>query len=178
MKKIGIILSATREGRVGEQIANYVLSQAPQSTQHQYTLIDLKAVNLPLLDEPYPAAMQKYQFDHTKAWSKLIAGYDAFIVVTPEYNHGYPAALKNALDYLYVEWQDKPAAIVAYGYSASGARAAEQVRALLNYLKCQVCWKEVLINLSTSLKDQVFNTNDELNKQIQALFDDFEKLLV
>lgn len=102
MKKIGVIIASVRDGRVGESIAKYVVDMANSADNgFEYNLIDLKAVNLPLLNEPFPAAMNNYQYQHTKDWSKLIASFDGFIVVTPEYNHGYPAAIKNALDYLW-----------------------------------------------------------------------------
>src|SRR5687768_8743438 len=145
MKKIGIIIGSTREARIGSSISEYVLKQAMNSTTVSYDLIDLKQINLPLLDEPYPAALGKYQHEHTITWSNLIKAYAGFIIVTPEYNHGYPGVLKNALDYLYTEWNNKPVAFVGYGYSALGSRAVMQLRQVVYGLQLKAINKEVLI---------------------------------
>ncbi|HLX55213.1 MAG TPA: NAD(P)H-dependent oxidoreductase, partial [Aquella sp.] len=154
-KKIGIILASVRDKRVGESVAKHVFSLAQQSKTVEYSLIDLKEINLPMLNEPFPAAMNNYQYQHTKDWSKIVAACDAFIIVTAEYNHGYPAAIKNALDYLYVEWNNKPLAFVGYGYS-NGVRAIEQLRQVASYLQLKPLWKDVGISLVTNAKDGVF----------------------
>jgi NAD(P)H-dependent FMN reductase len=78
-------------------------------------LIDLAEINLPFLDEPEIPARHKYTKDHTKAWSQLISGYDGFVIVFPQYNWGYPAVLKNAMDYLFEEWANKPVSLMCYG---------------------------------------------------------------
>lgn len=175
MKKIGVIIASVRDGRAGESVAKYVVDLANSTdNSFEYDLIDLKAINLPLLNEPYPAAMNNYQYQHTKDWAKLIAGFDGFIIVTPEYNHGYPAAIKNALDYLFVEWNNKPIGFVGYGYSASGARAIEQLRQVLVNLQLKTLWKDVLINLFTNSKDGVFQSNDFIDTQIKDLINRLE----
>lgn len=175
MKKIGVIIASVRSARIGESVAKYVTDLANSATSgFEYSLIDLKTVNLPLLDEPFPAAMNNYQYQHTKEWSKLIAGFDGFIVVTPEYNHGYPAAIKNALDYLFVEWNNKPIGFVGYGYSASGARAIEQLRQVIVNLQLRTLWKDVLINLFTNSKDGLFQSNDFIDEQIKGLIASLE----
>lgn len=175
MKKIGIIIGSTREGRIGREIALHVLKQAPSSTVISYDLIDLKEINLPLLDEPYPAAAGKYQHEHTLAWSNLIKGYDGFIIVTPEYNHGYPGSLKNALDYLYTEWNNKSVAFVGYGYSASGSRAVMQLRQVVYGLQLKALAKEALINLATNAKDGAFFSDEKVDAQLKAVFAELEK---
>jgi|SRR6185437_1647029 len=178
MQKIGIILASVREKRVGESVAKHVLKLAQQSKVVEYTLIDLKEINLPMLNEPFPAAMNNYQYPHTKAWSKIVADCDAFIIVTAEYNHGYPAAIKNALDYLYVEWNNKPLAFVGYGYSASGARSIEQLRQVASYLQLKPLWKDVVISLVSNSKDGVFFTNDAVDKQLNGIIKDLEDTVV
>lgn len=176
MKKIGIIIASVRDQRIGEAVAKHVLEVAQKTTKSfEYDLIDLKRIDLPLLNEPFPASMNNYQYNHTKEWSKLISGYAGFIVVTAEYNHGYPAAIKNALDYLYVEWNNKPMAFVSYGYSASGTRAIEQLRQVVAYLQVKALWKDVGINLVTNSKDGVFQTSEMVDKQLQSLIEEFEK---
>ena len=177
MKKIGIIVASTRPGRVGKSIADYVLEKAPQKEHVVYELIDLQAVNLPLLDEPYPAAMGKYQNQHTIDWSNMVKGYDGFIIVTAEYNSGYPASLKNALDYLYAEWNNKAVAFVGYGYSAMGSRSVMQLRQVTGYLQLKPILKDVLISLGANSKDGKFFSNEAIDAQLVTMFVEVEKLL-
>ena len=123
---IGIIVASTREARNGKKIADWVKHVADKHDGAAFKLIDLAEVDLPMFDEPNPPMMGSYTHDHTKAWAKQVDGLDGFIFVTPEYNHGYPAALKNALDFLYAEWGGKPVGFVGYGV-AGGTRAVEQL---------------------------------------------------
>jgi NAD(P)H-dependent FMN reductase len=176
MKKVGIIIASVREGRVGESIAKHVLKLAQTSKAVEYSLIDLKEVNLPMLSEPYPAAMANYQYPHTKAWSKTVSSLDGFIIVTAEYNHGYPPAIKNALDHLYKEWNNKSLAFVGYGYS-SGVRAIEQLRQVVSYLQLKPLWKDVGISLVTNLKDGAFVTSEAVDTQLNGLIKDLESTL-
>ena len=127
--EIAILLGSTRPNRRGEAVAQWVFEHARPRTSAHYTLIDLREVGLPLLDEPKSPAMGDYAHAHTKAWSARIAPCDGFVFVTPEYNHSTCAALKNALDFLYREWNNKAAGFVAYG-NAGGARAVEHLRGL------------------------------------------------
>lgn len=133
--RIGIILGSTRPGRVGEQVARWVLDQANRRSDAQFELVDLADYPLPHLDEPVPPSMQQYSKDHTRAWSATIDAFDGFVFVTPEYNRAPSGVLKNALDYLYAEWNDKAAGIVTYGAAASGLRAAEALRLILGELQ-------------------------------------------
>lgn len=133
--KIGIILGSTRPGRKGEQVAHWVLDQARKRGDADYELIDLADFSLPHLDEPMPPSAGRYEYEHTKRWSDTIRGFDGFVFVTPEYNRATSGVLKNALDYLYAEWNDKAAGIVSYGAAASGLRAAESLRLILGELQ-------------------------------------------
>lgn len=121
---IAVIVASTRPERVGPAVAEWVMEGTADRAAATYTLVDLAHQNLPLLDEPEPASSGNYTHEHTRAWSELVEGFDGFVFVTPEYNRGIPAALKNALDYLYTEWNDKAAAICCYG-SSGGLRVAE-----------------------------------------------------
>ena len=132
--KIGIIVGSTRPGRNGQKVAQWVWQKAQDRPGAQYDLIDLADFDLPVLDEPVPASMHDYTHHHTKVWSAKIAAYDGFIFVTPEYNHSTSGALKNAIDYLYTEWNNKAAAFVSYG-SAGGVRAVEHLRAVASELQ-------------------------------------------
>src|SRR5690606_7152837 len=121
---------STRPGRNNEAVANWVYEIAKKRRDAQFELVDIAAYNLPLLDEAAPPSMGNYEHAHTKAWAEKIASFDAFVFVTPEYNHGPSAALKNAIDYLFKEWNNKAAGFVSYG-SAGGARAVEHLRLVM-----------------------------------------------
>ena len=127
MTRIAIIVGSTRPNRLAPQVAEWVHEHAQQHGGAEFELVDIADQNLPLLDEPMPPAMGQYSKDHTKAWAEKIASYDGFIFVTPEYNHSVPAALKNAVDFLYAEWNNKAIGFVSYG-SAGGTRAVEAWR--------------------------------------------------
>ncbi|MEU5259686.1 NAD(P)H-dependent oxidoreductase [Amycolatopsis sp. NPDC021455] len=150
--KIAIVLGSTRPGRNGEAVADWVLTRAKERTGADYELIDLLDHPLPPLDEPIPASAGKYTGEHTKAWAATIAEFDGFVFVTPEYNHSTSAVLKNAIDYLYGEWNNKAAAFVSYG-SLGGARAIEHLRAICSELQIA----HVRQQLSFSLVDDFRN---------------------
>lgn len=133
--RIALILGSTRPGRRGDQIAAWALQAARAHGGAEYELIDLADHNLGNLDEPGNPNLQQYQHDHTRAWGALIDSFDGYVFVVPEYNHSYPGALKNALDYVYREWNDKAAGIISYGGWVSGARAAEALRLVLAELQ-------------------------------------------
>lgn len=134
MIDVGIVIGSTRPGRKAEAVAKWVHEHAQQRTDARFELVDIADYNLPLLDEPVPPAMGKYSHEHTKKWAAKIAALDAFVFVTPEYNHGTSGALKNALDFVYNEWTNKAAAFVAYG-SAGGTRAVEHLRGYMAELQ-------------------------------------------
>lgn len=123
MTRIWIVVGSTRPGRRGEGVALWVRDIAARRSDATFELVDIADFGLPLLDEPAPAAMgPPYRHEHTRRWAATIASFDGFVFVTPEYNHSTCAALKNAIDFLYVEWTDKAAAFVSYGVSGGGAR--------------------------------------------------------
>lgn len=146
MIKTAIIIGSTRPGRVGEAVARWVHEKARPREDATFELVDLQEINLPLLDEPVPPSMGQYSKPHTKAWAEKIASFDAFVFVTAEYNHGIPAALKNAIDFLYAEWNDKAAGFVSYG-SAGGARAVEQLRLVLSEVQIAHVRNQVMFSL-------------------------------
>src|SRR6476659_384141 len=127
MLKLAIIIGSTRPGRVGEAVARWVYELAKPREDAEFELVDIADFNLPLLDEPVPPSQGKYSKPHTKAWAAKVESFDGYVFVTPEYNHGTSGALKNAIDFLYAEWNNKAAGFVSYG-GASGARAVEQLR--------------------------------------------------
>lgn len=144
--KIAVVIASSRPERSGPTVAAWVMEGTRNRKAATYDLVDLAEQALPNLDEPEPASSGNYTQAHTQAWAKKVAGYDAFIFVTPEYNHGIPGQLKNALDFVYAEWNDKVAGIVCYG-SNGGFRAAEQLKLTLNEL--QVAVVRAQVELST-----------------------------
>lgn len=133
MLDIAILVGSTRPNRKAPHVAEWVHEIASKRTDARYELVDIASFELPLLDEPNMPAEQKYEKEHTKRWAAKIASFDAFVVVTPEYNHGPSAALKNALDYLYREWNDKAVGFVSYG-GAGGVRSVEVLRTVFTEL--------------------------------------------
>ncbi|MGK7222023.1 NADPH-dependent FMN reductase [Kocuria flava] len=127
MTRIAIIAGSTRPNRNARAVAEWVHEQASGRDDAQFELVDIADQGLPLLDEPVPPAMGQYAHEHTRAWARKVASCDGFVFVTPEYNHSVPAALKNAVDYLYAEWNNKSIGFVSYG-SAGGTRAVEAWR--------------------------------------------------
>ena len=146
MTKIAIILGSTRPGRNGEAVARWVLQRASTRTDADFELVDLRDHPLPHLDEAVPASMGMYSQPHTLAWAATIAAYDGFVFVTPEYNHGTTGVLKNAIDYLYAEWNNKAAGFVSYG-SAGGARAVEHLRLIMGELQIADVRQQVQFSL-------------------------------
>lgn len=146
MIKVGIIVGSTRPGRNGEAVARWVEEQAAKRGDAQYELVDIAEYDLPLLDEPVPPSLHQYGKEHTRRWAEKIASLDAFVFVTPEYNHSTSAALKNALDFLYAEWNDKAAAFVSYG-STGGVRAAQHLRAIAGELQIADVRGQVALSL-------------------------------
>ena len=150
--RIGIILGSTRPGRKGAQVAEWVLEQASKRDDATYELVDIADFNLPHLDEEIPASQGMYSNEHTKAWASTIASYDGFVMVTPEYNHGTSGALKNAIDFIYGEWNNKAVGFVSYGAAASGARAVEHLRLIVGELQMADVRQQVGISLFTDFE--------------------------
>ncbi len=124
--KIAVIVGSTREARAGKHVANWFYEQVKDSKEIEFDIVDLAEEDLPFLNEPGLPSMGNYQLESTKKWSEKIASYDGYVFVTPEYNHGYPATLKNAIDTIYSEWQKKPVAFVGYG-AIGAVRSIEQL---------------------------------------------------
>jgi NAD(P)H-dependent FMN reductase len=132
--KVQVIIGSTRPGRIGPQIAQWIVKHLPEQPQVTYEIVDLADHALPFFNEPIHPSMNQYSHDHTHKWSKKIKEADAYIFLTPEYNDGYPAVLKNAIDYLFHEWTAKPVMIVSYGVNG-GLGASAQLRQVITRLK-------------------------------------------
>ncbi len=152
MIRTAIILGSTRPGRKGEAVAKWVFEKAKKRGDSEFELVDLRDFDLPLLDEPMPPSMGQHMQPHTKIWAAKIDSFDAFVFVTGEYNHGIPGALKNAIDFLYGEWNNKAAGLVSYG-SIGGARAAEQLRLVLGEIQVADVRTQVMLSLFTDFEN-------------------------
>jgi NAD(P)H-dependent FMN reductase len=126
--RIQVILGSTRQGRAGEQVARWFTDLAADRPDLDVELVDLRDWPLPFFDSPVSPKRELSDDPRVQAWAAKIAEADGFVFVTPEYNYGYPAVLKNALDTIYYEWNDKPVAFVGYGGIAGGIRAVQQLR--------------------------------------------------
>jgi NAD(P)H-dependent FMN reductase len=135
MPRLMILIASTRPGRGGWPVAQWFIHRATDHDGFELDVVDLCELELPLLDEPNHPRLRQYTQPHTRDWSERVAAADAFVFVTPEYNHGYPAALKNAIDYLHHEWRHKPVGFVSYGGVAAGTRSVEQLQQVVAALR-------------------------------------------
>lgn len=171
-----VIIASTRPGRVGKPVGDWFTQQARQDERFNVEVADLAEINLPFLDEPHHPAQQKYQHQHTKDWSKRIAASDAFVIVEPEYNYSMCAPLKNALDYLVVEWASKPAAIVSYGGISAGLRAAEHSKQTMTALQMMVIKPAISIPMvAQMIKDNQFEPSEPVQKSVKPMLDELHK---
>ena len=129
MINLKIITSTVRPGRRGPMIAAWIAGKAKQQGSFNVEVLDLGEINLPMMNEPNHPLMKKYVHEHTKKWSATIDEADAFIFVTAEYDYNYPAPLRNAIEYIALEWAYKAAGIVSYGGVSAGTRAANSLKA-------------------------------------------------
>ncbi|NUP10172.1 MAG: NAD(P)H-dependent oxidoreductase [Polyangiaceae bacterium] len=169
--KIAIVIGSTRPGRKAEDVARWVHGFAKQRTDAEFEVVDIQDYNLPLLDEPIPPSLGKYSKDHTKKWAAKIASFDGFVIVTPEYNHGTSGALKNAIDFLYAEWNNKAAGFVGYG-SAGGVRAVESLRLVMAELQVATVRAQVQLSLYTDFENfTVFKPDARHEQSVKTVLD-------
>jgi len=172
MIKVGIIVGSTRPGRKADAVASWVFEKAKDRNDAQFEIVDISDFNLPLLDEPVPPSMGRYSKPHTMAWSSKIASFDAYIFITPEYNHAPSAALKNAIDYLYAEWNNKAAGFVSYGASSSGGRAVEHLRMIMGELQIADVRAQVLLSLFTDFENfSTFKPSESHDATVATMID-------
>jgi NAD(P)H-dependent FMN reductase len=175
MPRLGIVIASIREGRVGFPVAQWFIELARRHGRFDVDVIDLKAIALPLFAERHHPRLQKYENEKQKAWSALVAGTDAFVFVTPEYNYGPSPALLNALDYLYLEWHYKPAAFVSYGGVSGGIRAVQIAKQTLTTLKMVPIVEAVVIPFVTQAVDRetgLFKATEQHDKAATVMLDE------
>jgi len=173
MPRLGVVIASTREGRVGAPVAEWFLGQARQHGGFDVELLDLAAVNLPLLSEPNHPRLKRYTQDTTKTWSATVDALDAFVIVTPEYNFSSPPALVNALDHLYNEWNYKAAGFVSYGGISGGLRSVQTTKLLLGALKMVPIVEAVTIPfVARELQDGRFPGTEKANASATTMLDE------
>ncbi len=136
MVELGIVVGSTRPRRLGPVVADWLRNQVPRDG-FAVRVVDLAELALPLLDEPEMPSSGVYHHEHTRRWAELVGSLDAIVWVTPEYNNGYPASVKNAIDYLYAEWSGKPMALFGYGYRGA-ASCRDQLTTVLTRVRAEV----------------------------------------
>src|SRR5438105_8774520 len=172
MLKIGIIVGSTRPGRKAGAVAEWLYEIVKSRKDAEFEIVDIAEYNLPLLDEPVPPTLNQYTKAHTKNWSAKIASLDAFIFVTPEYNHGTSAALKNAIDFLFYEWNNKAAGFVSYG-GAGGVRAVENLRLVMGEVKVADVRAQVALSMWTDFENfTTFKPHERHDKAVHAMADE------
>jgi NAD(P)H-dependent FMN reductase len=173
-----IVAASTRPGRKGVAVARWCEQAAQQHGGFAVELVDLAEVGLPVFDEPNHPRMQQYLHQHTRDWSETVGRADAFVFVTPEYNHSLPGSLKNALDYLSLEWADKAAGIVSYGGVSAGLRAATALKPVLAALRMVPVVEAVSIPFFAQFldEDDEFVPNGELEVGAKAMLDELLRL--
>jgi NAD(P)H-dependent FMN reductase len=172
MLNVGITIGSTRPGRKAEVVARWVYDIAAKRGDASFEVVDIADFDLPLLDEAVPPSMNQYSKPHTKAWAAKIATFDAFVFVTPEYNHSISGALKNAIDFLFREWNDKAAGFVGYG-GVGGVRAVEQLRLVMGEIKIADVRAQVALSLFTDFENfTTFKPAPQQTAAVNAMLDD------
>lgn len=178
MPKLVTIIASTRPGRVGLPVANWFQDRAQAHGGFDLDLADLYELDLPLLDEPNHPRLRKYTQAHTRAWSATVDSADAVVIVTAEYNHGYPAALKNAIDYLHHEWRYKPVGFVSYGGVAAGTRSVQQLKQVVTALSLMPVTAAVSIPFVARFlgEDRVLRGNEVMEQAARDMLDELGRL--
>ncbi len=170
MLKLKIILGSSRQGRKGHAVAAWITEAAKAHGAFDVELLDLREVDLPMLDEPNHPRMRQYVHDHTKAWSAKIDAADAYIFVMPEYNYGYSAVLKNAIDHLFQEWQYKPLGAVCYGGVSGGLRGLQSLKPTLTAIQLTIAGEVPIPFFQNFIgDDDVFRPNTWHSIELNAL---------
>jgi NAD(P)H-dependent FMN reductase len=173
-----IVIASTRPGRVGLPVARWVEERARDHGQFAVEVVDLAEVDLPFMDEPKHPRFQQYEHEHTKRWSATVQRADAFIFVMPEYNFGFNAVIKNAIDFLHVEWEYKPVAFVSYGGVSAGTRAVQMLKQVVTTLKMAPLVEAVSIPFVAKFldDDHHLEPNDTMEESLVAVLDELVRV--
>jgi NAD(P)H-dependent FMN reductase len=173
-----VVIASTRPGRVGPAFARWFVARAEQHGEFEIEVIDLAEVALPFMDEPHHPRLGRYQHQHTKDWSATVSRADAFVLVTPEYNYGYNAVLKNAIDYLHNEWADKAVGFLSYGGVAAGTRSVQQLRQVVSGLRMVSVVEAVNVPFAAQFLDDAreVRPNDVMNSSADAMLTELARV--
>ncbi|GGK21797.1 FMN reductase [Pilimelia terevasa] len=172
MTSLQIIVASTRPGRIGLPIGQWCAARAEKHGAFDVELVDLAQWNLPMMDEPHHPRLRRYTHQHTRDWSAKVDAAEAFVFVMPEYNYGYTAPLKNALDYLWQEWQNKPVGLLSYGGIAAGTRALQLLRPVLSGMHLVPLPEMVSIPFAgKAVSDGVFTAPEPAEDSLAAMLD-------
>lgn len=173
-----IIIASTRPGRVGLPVADWFAGHARAHGSFEVELLDLLELGLPFMDEPNHPRLRRYTKDHTKAWAALVEAADAFAIVTPEYNYGMPAPLKNAIDFLNVEWAYKPVGFVSYGGVSAGTRSVQMAKQVLTTLKMYALPEAISIPFVTQFVDDdgIFHPNETIETAADTVLEELARV--
>ena len=172
-----ILIASTRPGRVGLPVARWFESRAREQGAFEIDVADLLEIGLPFLDEPRHPRFREYQHQHTRDWSAKVGAADAFVFVMPEYNHGFNAPLKNALDYLHQEWAYKPVSFVSYGGIAAGTRAVQMLKPILTGLRMTPIFENVAIPAVFSvMQDGELQATEPMESAAAAMLNELERV--
>jgi NAD(P)H-dependent FMN reductase len=176
--KLIVVIASTRPGRVGLPVGEWFAERARAHAGFELEVIDLAELALPFMDEPNHPRFHKYTHQHTKDWSAQVEAADAFVFVTPEYNYGFTAPLKNAIDYLHVEWQYKPVGFVSYGGVAAGTRAVQQLKQVVTTLKMTPIFEAVSIPFVAQFIDDEgeLQANETMENAATAMLDELVRV--
>nr|AGS49312.1 putative reductase [uncultured bacterium esnapd2] len=179
MAKLQIIIASVRPGRIGWPVGQWFAAEArAHGGFEQVEVVDLAEVNLPMMDEPHHPRLRNYLHQHTKDWSATVDSADAYVFVMPEYNYGFTAPLKNAIDYLNHEWAYKPVGLVSYGGVSGGTRAAQMIKQIVTTLKMFPLTEAVSIPFVHSLldEDEQIQANDVMVTSAKAMLDELRRV--
>lgn len=176
-QRLNIIIGSTRPGRVGPSIANWFEGFAREHGAFEPVLVDVAAFNLPVYDEPHHPRLRQYEKEHTGAWSASVAAADAFVFVTPEYNHFAPPSLINAIDFLLHEWAYKPAGLLSYGGVSGGMRAAQSLKPILTSVKVMPIPEGVAVHNFRQTIDQAgkFSPSETVVGMAKTMLDELHR---
>jgi len=174
MVKLQVIVGSTRPNRAGKGVAVWVYEAAKERTDIEVELVDIADFDLPLLDEPMPPSLHQYTKEHTKRWAAKIDEADGYIFVTGEYNHSVPGALKNAIDFLYKEWNNKAAGFVSYG-SNGGSRVVEHLRGIMGEVQIADVREQLLLSLASDFESyHTFQPTETHESKLNTVIDQIE----
>lgn len=178
MPVLTIVIASTRPGRAGLPIAQWFTGLAEKHGGFEVRVADLAEINLPFMDEPNHPRLQRYEHEHTKQWSRRVEESDAFVFVTPEYNYGYPAALKNAIDFLHNEWYYRPVGFVSYGGVSAGTRSVQQMKQIVTTVKMFPLNEAVSIPFHTQFinDDGQVQANETMQQASGAMLDELVRV--